>query len=134
MSAGKPSSLVLKFEDWLGADREAWNVALKDEGPFHPGGAFARLRKGNLKRYRQDYRHWQSFILRNRPELMDVPPAQRVREAVARASIEETRIRHSSRKTRHGEARPVGLRTPANHLQGLFRVVRAFNDHRAFHG
>ena len=101
-----------------------------DEGPFSVGGAFAHLREGTLKRYRQDYGHWLSFILRNRPELFDVPPTHRVREAVVRAFIEETRTRPSCRRKTGAEAQTVSPRTLANHLEGLYIVMRAFNAER----
>ena len=130
MSAGKPPPLVLKFEDWPDADRKAWHAALEDEGPFSPGGAFAHLRDGTLKRYRQDYGHWLSFILRTRPELFDVPPTHRVCEAVVQEFIEETRTRPSCRRKTGAEAQTVSPRTLANHLEGLYIVMRAFNAER----
>lgn len=127
MFAGRPLPLVLKFADWPAQDRAAWNAALEDEGPFSQSGAFAHLREGTLKRYRQDYGHWLSFIARNHPALLDAAPAQRVSEPVVREFIEETSNRPSCRRSKAGGVQLVSFRTLANHLQGLHTVMRAFN-------
>lgn len=88
-----PTPLVLKYEDWPQADRSAWDALFTDGEFFEESGACADWSDGSRKKRRQGYGQWLSHLLRNSPDLLTTPPAERVTKDSVQAYVEECEAR-----------------------------------------
>lgn len=108
--------LVLPFDDWPAVDRSAWGCAVEPSGLFDDGGALAQSSEGSLKVYRQSYAQWLSFLARNDPLALGLPPVTRVTQTRVQGFIDESLGRN------------LKPRTISTHLVGLITVLRAFGS------
>ncbi|MCE5974897.1 tyrosine-type recombinase/integrase [Sinirhodobacter sp. WL0062] len=120
----------LKFEDWPLQDVSAWKVARLKGGPFKRPGPFANWSHGTVQLHQQMYGHWLAFLMRHRPELLDLSPPDRVTLDTVEAYLRDAESRVTNRiepgtMLRLGE-RPLKVRTLAGFLFSLWLVIKGF--------
>lgn len=109
----RPIPLILKPTDWPEADRKPWDACFSKGHFFTPAGPFAGWSPGTRQFHAQGLGEWLSFLARQMPGLLELPPDQRVTLGTVEAYIDETRMR-------------ISCRSLANKLFSLFIVIRGF--------
>jgi integrase/recombinase XerD len=98
-SSGDHVPLILKMEFWPKADVAAWKTMFDPGDDWGEGrGPAAAWSNGTVTLRLQGYGQWLSYLVRNRRELLTLPPQDRVtRETVSAYFVEcENRISHRS--------------------------------------
>lgn len=91
--------LVLKHEDWPQADKTAWDALFVAGGRFDDTAPCVNWSDGTRQKRRQGYGQWLSFLMRNMPDVLDRPPARRIKKARVSGYIEECNARLKPRST-----------------------------------
>lgn len=102
-------TLSIPFADWPGRDRAAWERALAPaESLFDDeGGAAERFSAAALKKIREAYSVWLSYLVRSDQFDPDAPPASRVTRGRLNGWIADQRSRGNGNTTIYGRLRDL---------------------------
>ncbi|MCH6205901.1 site-specific integrase [Brucella ciceri] len=110
----QPLPLILKIADWPEADRKLWERSFAPGGLFDDdNGVFASWSDGTRRLHAQNYGSWLSFLLRFQPDLIRLPPTDRITRETVAAYIEEGMQR-------------LKLRSISNQTLSLAVIARGF--------
>lgn len=109
--------LVLRYESWPMADRDAWDRLFQTAGWFDDGGAGHRWSPGTRSKFAQSYGQWLSFLARNHWLNDSEQPADRLTLERAQAYLAECEAR-------------LAAKSVANLFTDLLRVAQTFSPTR----
>lgn len=108
----KQIPLALPFQDWPGADRDAWNDLFTPRDFFAETTPAFEWSTGTQKLRKQGYAQWLSFLMREDQDAFALPFEQRVTKSRVRAFIKDCENRSNKPISIHG------------HLISLYSVLR----------
>lgn len=106
-------SLIIKYDDWPLSDQQQWAFCLSPGGLFDAGGTFSGWSKGTCRIHAQNYGSWLSFLMRCHPDLIALPPADRIKQDIVEAFILEGKKR-------------LKLRSVSNQVRSLAITAKGF--------
>jgi integrase/recombinase XerD len=96
MNIIKAAQKVLPVERWPASDQAAWKAAFIEGELFEPSGAAAHWAAGSRTSVAKGYGRWIGYLANACPEILMVPPAERITESRIDTFVEELRQTVSS--------------------------------------
>ena len=96
MNTVKAAQKVLPVERWPASDQTAWKAAFVEGELFEPSGAAAHWAAGSRTSVAKGYGRWIGYLANTCPEILMLPPAERITESRIDAFVDELRQTVSS--------------------------------------